>query len=87
MMLQGAGFEIIELGTDVPPAKFVEAVRDSGAAIVRISALLTTTMRNMSSVIEALGDMGFPDKVKVMDGGDWQLSYSLPETGVLAGRQ
>lgn len=53
----------------MPPAKFAEAVRDSGAGIVGMSALLTRTMRNMSSVIEALEDMGFRDKVKVMVGG------------------
>jgi 5-methyltetrahydrofolate--homocysteine methyltransferase len=69
MMLQGAGFEIIDLGTDVPPTKFAEAVRDTGAGIVGMSALLTTTMRNMRSVVEVLEDMGIRDKVKVMVGG------------------
>jgi len=69
MMLQGAGFEIVDLGTDVPPAKFAEAVREGGTAILRMSALLTTTMRNMSSVIQPLEDMGLRDKVKVMVGG------------------
>jgi len=69
MMLQGAGFEIIDLGTDVPPQKFAEAARESRAGIIGMSALLTTTMRNMRSSIEALEDMGLRDKVKVIVGG------------------
>lgn len=69
MMLEGAGFEIVDLGTDVPPAKFAETVRETGAGILGMSALLTTTMRNMRSVMEALEDIGVRDKVKVMVGG------------------
>jgi 5-methyltetrahydrofolate--homocysteine methyltransferase len=69
MMLEGAGFEIVDLGTDVPPAKFAEAAWTSGANIVGISALLTTTMGNMRSTIEALEDMGVHGRVKVMIGG------------------
>jgi 5-methyltetrahydrofolate--homocysteine methyltransferase len=69
MMLEGAGFEIVDLGTDVPPAKFAEAAWTSGANIVGISALLTTTMGNMRSTIEALEDMGVHGQVKVMIGG------------------
>ena len=69
MMLEGAGFEIIDLGTDVPPEKFASTVRESGATLVGMSALLTTTMKNMKSVIEALEDLGVRQKVKIMIGG------------------
>ncbi|MEW6504169.1 MAG: corrinoid protein [Chloroflexota bacterium] len=69
MMLEGAAFEIIDLGTDVPPEKFVEAVESSGAQLVALSALLTTTMPNMKHTIEALQQAGLRQKVRVMVGG------------------
>ena len=69
MMLEGAGFEIVDLGTDVPPAKFAEAARSNRADLVCLSALLTTTMQNMRFTIEALEDLGIRDQVKVMVGG------------------
>jgi 5-methyltetrahydrofolate--homocysteine methyltransferase len=69
MMLEGGGFEIIDLGTDVPPEKFVEAVRDQGAQIVSMSALLTTTMPAMKNTIDALSAAGVRGQVKVMIGG------------------
>ncbi len=69
MMLEGAGFEVIDLGTDVAPAKFAEAVRANGADILGLSALLTTTMQAMRSTLEALEDMGVRQQVKVMIGG------------------
>jgi len=69
MMLEGAGFEIIDLGTDVPPEKFVEAVRDQGAQILALSALLTTTMPSMKNTIDALNAAGLRGQVKVMVGG------------------
>ena len=68
MMLEGGGFEVADLGVDVQPEQFVEAVR-KGARIVAISALLTTTMQNMKLVIEALKDAGLRDKTIVMVGG------------------
>ncbi len=68
-MLEGAGFEIIDLGTDVPPEKFVAAVRDQQVDIVGISALLTTTMNTMRRTIEALEKAGLRQKVKIMIGG------------------
>jgi len=68
MMLQGAGFEIVDLGTDVSPEKFVEAVRE-GANMVGMSALLTTTMPGMKTTIEALTEAGLRDHVKVIIGG------------------
>ncbi len=69
MMLEGAAFEIVDLGADVSPDKFVEAVKSSGANIVAMSALLTTTMPNMRVTIEALKAAGVRDRVKVLVGG------------------
>jgi 5-methyltetrahydrofolate--homocysteine methyltransferase len=68
MMLEGAGFEIMDMGVDVAPEKFVEAVR-GGANVVALSALLTTTMPNMKVTIEALKQAGLRDRVTVMVGG------------------
>lgn len=68
MMLEGAGFEVVDLGTDVDPTKFIEEVR-KGAQIIGMSALLTTTMNNMKAVIEAVEDIGMRDQVKIMIGG------------------
>jgi len=69
MMLEGAGFEVIDLGTDVGPEKFGEAVRTHRPQLVGMSALLTTTMQNMRSTLEALDDLGVRGLVKVMVGG------------------
>ena len=69
MMMEGAGFEVIDLGTDVTPAKFVEAVKTHQPQLVGCSALLTTTMPKMKDVIEALKEAGLRDSVKVMIGG------------------
>lgn len=69
MMLEGAGFEIQDLGTDVSPQKFAEAVRANNPDIVALSALLTTTMSNMQVTINALKEAGSRDKVKVIVGG------------------
>ncbi len=69
MMLEGSAFEIIDLGSDVSPDKFVEAVKTTGAQIIAMSALLTTTMPNMKATIEALKEAGVRDQVKVMVGG------------------
>jgi len=68
-MLQGNGFEVIDLGIDVDPEKFVEAVRDSDAQILGLSALLTSTMPMMEATIKALEKAGLRQKVKVMVGG------------------
>ena len=67
-MLRGHGFQIIDLGVDVDPQKFVGAAREQGAQLVALSALLTTTMPNMKEVIAALKKAGLA-KVKVMIGG------------------
>jgi 5-methyltetrahydrofolate--homocysteine methyltransferase len=69
MMLEGAAFEIVDLGSDVSPEKFVEAVETSGAQILAMSALLTTTMPNMKNTIDALEAAGLRNKVKVIIGG------------------
>jgi 5-methyltetrahydrofolate--homocysteine methyltransferase len=69
MMLEGGGFEVIDLGTNVPPEKFAEAVRTEQPDLVGLSALLTTTMPSMKDALEALEDLGLRQKVKVMIGG------------------
>jgi 5-methyltetrahydrofolate--homocysteine methyltransferase len=69
MMLEGAGFEIIDLGTDVQPEQFVEIVRAEGADLVGMSALLTTTMLSMKSTIDALSEAGLRDSVRILVGG------------------
>jgi len=69
MMLEGSGFEVLDLGTDVSEQKFLEAVKDHEANVVAMSALLTTTMPNMKSVIEAFTDAGLREQVKVIIGG------------------
>jgi 5-methyltetrahydrofolate--homocysteine methyltransferase len=69
MMLEGAGFEVVDIGTDSSPEKFLEAIKTSNAKLVGMSALLTTTMSNMKLVIAALKDAGVRDQVKVMVGG------------------
>jgi len=69
MMLEGAGFEIHDLGTDVEPEKFVEAIQSTDARIVAMSALLTTTMTSMPVTIEAIKAANLRDKVKIMVGG------------------
>jgi 5-methyltetrahydrofolate--homocysteine methyltransferase len=69
MMLEGAGFEVIDLGADVAPEKFVQAAKDTQAQIVGISTLLTTTMLGMKDVLHALERADLRKKVKVMVGG------------------
>jgi 5-methyltetrahydrofolate--homocysteine methyltransferase len=69
MMLEGAAFEIIDLGVDVPPDKFVEAVKVHQPKIVGLSALLTTTMPSMRTTIDALAVAGVREQVRVIVGG------------------
>jgi 5-methyltetrahydrofolate--homocysteine methyltransferase len=69
MMMEGAGFEVIDLGVDVTPDKFVDAIKVNNAELIGMSALLTTTMLNMKDTITALNNSGLRDKVKVMVGG------------------
>lgn len=68
-MLKGGGFEVLDLGVDVPAEKFIEAVGNQENVIVAMSALLTTTMGYMREVINALKKAGIRDRVKVMIGG------------------
>lgn len=69
MLLQGAGFDVVDLGADVPLEKFVEFVRKERADVVGMSALLTTTMISMKEIIEALRNAGLRENVKVIIGG------------------
>jgi len=68
-LLEGGGFEVIDLGVNVSPEKFIAAVNEKGAHIVALSALLTTTMPAMKTTIEALKQAGVREKVKVLIGG------------------
>ncbi len=69
IMLEGAGFEIIDLGLNVQPQKFVEAIQTHQPAIIGLSAMLTTTMLNMKTAIEAIAHAGLRSKVKILIGG------------------
>lgn len=68
MMLQGAGFEVVDLGVNTPPEKFIQAVRE-GAQLVGMSALLTTTMVNIPMTIQKLAEAGVRDQIKIIIGG------------------
>jgi 5-methyltetrahydrofolate--homocysteine methyltransferase len=68
-MLEGGGFEVTDLGVDVAPEKFVETAKEKNANLVALSALLTTTMPAMKSVVDALTSNGTRDQVKVIIGG------------------
>ena len=69
MALEGAGFEVIDLGTDVDPDKFVQAVREHKPQVIGLSALLTTTMLTMRETVEAIKAAGLRNQVKIMIGG------------------
>lgn len=69
MLMEGAGFSVIDLGIDVNPQKFVQAVRENNSSILGMSALLTTTMPKMKETIEALEEAGLRSQVKVLVGG------------------
>jgi len=69
MMLEGAGFEVIDLGPDVPTEKFVEAVKENDADIVGLSGLLSTTIPEMPRIIDALKEAGLRDGLKILVGG------------------
>ena len=68
-LLEGGGFEVIDLGTNVAPEKFIAAIQEKRANIIAMSALLTTTMPAMKTTIEALKKAGLRDQVKVLIGG------------------
>ena len=69
IMLEGAGFEVQDLGVDVPPEDFLQAIKNGQANIVALSALLTTTMAQMEATIQAIQEAGLRDRVKLMVGG------------------
>jgi 5-methyltetrahydrofolate--homocysteine methyltransferase len=69
MMLEGAGFKVVDLGTDVKPQDFVEAAKEHKPNILGMSALLTTTMPKMGETVNALKEAGIRDQIKVMAGG------------------
>lgn len=69
IMMEGKGLKVVDLGTDVPPAKFVEAVKEHQAGIIACSALLTTTMQAMGDVVSAVKEAGLYDSVGIMVGG------------------
>ena len=68
MMLKGSGFDVVDLGTDVPPERFIDAIR-AGADVVAMSALLTTTKTSMQDVVEAITVAGLRDQVRIIVGG------------------
>lgn len=68
-LMRGAGFEVIDLGVDVPAEKFIETVKESGAKILAMSALLNFTYPEMKNVIDALGEAGLAEDVKTLIGG------------------
>jgi corrinoid protein of di/trimethylamine methyltransferase len=68
-LLEGGGFEVFDLGADVAPEKFIQAIRDKGVTLVALSALLTVTMPSMRTTIDALKQAGVRDQVKIMVGG------------------
>jgi corrinoid protein of di/trimethylamine methyltransferase len=69
MMMEGAGLRVVDIGTDVPAEKFIEAAKAENAQIIACSALLTTTMTQMKNVVQAAESAGIRDKVKIMVGG------------------
>ncbi|MGA1995895.1 MAG: corrinoid protein [Bryobacteraceae bacterium] len=68
-MLEGGGFEVIDLGADVSPERFIEAVANGSASLVAVSALLTVTMPAMKTIVDAFRSAGLREKVKIMVGG------------------
>nr|WP_301896062.1 cobalamin-dependent protein [uncultured Duncaniella sp.] len=80
-MLEGCGFEVINIGIDVPASDFVDAIRENEPDILCMSALLTTTMTYMKDVISALEEEGIRDKVKVMVGGAPVSQHFAEEIG------
>lgn len=69
MMMEGAGYEVIDIGIDASSEKFLEAVKDNNADLIAMSALLTTTMPAMKDTVEAITAAGLSDRVKIMIGG------------------
>lgn len=68
-MLEGGGFEVVDLGVDVPPDRFIAEAQEKGANLIAVSALLTTTMTGMKAVVDAVKEAGLHDRCKVIIGG------------------
>jgi len=81
LMLEGAGYEIIDLGTDVSPAAFITALQENPGSLLALSALLTTTMPSMQLTIQALEDAGLRDQTRVIVGGAPVTSEYAEEVG------
>jgi len=69
MMLEGSGFEVIDLGTDVPPERFAQVAKEVNADVIGLSALLTTTMQHMRSTVKAVEEAGLRERIRIMVGG------------------
>ena len=81
LMLRGVGFEVIDLGVDVPPEKFVKAVKDSGAEIVGMSVFLTMAYEAATATVDAIKEAGLRDKVSIMIGGGPVTDLVREKTG------
>jgi len=81
MMLRGAGFEVVDLGVDTPPEKFVEAIRQHKPSVVGMSLLLTTCYKSVSNTVEAIRDAGLRDSVSIMVGGAAASDLLAQNTG------
>ncbi|MBM3211742.1 cobalamin-binding protein [Candidatus Poribacteria bacterium] len=81
LMLRGAGFEVIDLGVDVPPSKFVEAIKESGATIVGMSVFLTMAYESATATVNAIKEAGLRNKVSIMIGGGPVTNLVQEKTG------
>lgn len=81
MMLRGAGFTVVDLGVNVSPARFVEAIRENNPSIVGMSVLLTTCYKSISDTVEAIREAGLRDKVSIMLGGAAATEILAEKTG------
>ena len=81
MIMKGAGFNVVDLGVDVPTERFVEVIYEKNAAILALSALLTTTMPSMQETIGVVAKSGIKDRVKVLIGGAPITSKFADEIG------
>ena len=79
MMIEGAGLEVIDLGIDVPADRFVEAIKEHKPDLLGMSALLTTTMGEMKTVIDAIAEAGLRDQIKIMVGGAPLTGFCRPD--------
>ncbi len=81
MMLESAGYEVIDLGVDVPPERFLAAIRDSGARLVGLSVLLTTAFASLKSTVDRITSAGLRDRVKIMIGGSCTSERTRDQVG------